>query len=362
MTTSAKPEPGSMEYATSAVEGLLSPKGDKEKPAAKPPAKPASAEHSEDTSSESTDEQAPAEDAEQTDESAETTETADEADESASTETSTEDASDEASESQEEPDEQAAAPTRAFKVKIAGKEREVTERELIDGYMRDADYRQKTMALAESRKKLETDEIVPLRAARAKYEENLTKIEAALQEAYPKEPNWQELREKLTPEEFSAELLGWQQREKNMAAVKAEQQRIADEKAAEEKTAMQAYVAEQEDLLLKALPAWKKPEVAEKEQKELTAFAHKLGFSSQELRALRDHRLVLLLRSAMLYDRGVAKKPAIQNKIQQALETTAPKGGPTKAAKSKEQQARGRLAKSGDIADAADAVEARLFG
>ena len=81
-------------------------------------------------------------------------------------------------------------------------------------------------------------------------------------------------------------------------------------------------------------------------------FATGLGYTTEEIAQVSDHRVLLLLRKAMLYDRGQARKPAAKQRIEKVK--VAKPGTGTKTTKSKTKAARQRLAKSGRVEDAAE--------
>jgi predicted nucleic acid-binding Zn-ribbon protein len=104
----------------------------------------------------------------------------------------------------------------------------------------------------------------------------------------------------------------------------------------------------------------KEPEKAKALKKDLSDFAIKVGFNEDDLSKVTDHRLVLLLNKAMLYDKAQAKAPQIKNKIDKALESSAPGSRTTPQKVDKAQAAKERLRKSGSIHDGAAVLTALL--
>lgn len=251
------------------------------------------------------------------------------------------------------------AVPRVFKVKVDGQDVEVPEDELVKGYSRTADYTRKTQELAEQRRRFETEEVGQLRAERAKYADHLAKMETAITELQPKEPNWAQLRADLPIEQYVARKEEWEERQKALTTIRTEQARVHAAQAADAEQGFQRYVQEQQAKLEDALPEMKDPEKAPVIRQSLLSFAQDRGFSADELHLVTDHRLVLLLHDAMQHHQAKTKAPVIQNRIDRVIEAASP-GNPRTAApkQAKRDAAVSRLQKSGRVEDAAAAIAA----
>lgn len=249
---------------------------------------------------------------------------------------------------------------RTFKVKVDGREIEVTEDEVLKGYSRTEDYTRKTQALAQQRKEFEEREVAAVRAERQQYATYLEQLSTALKGLTPEEPNWEALKAQVTPEVFAAELLHWQQTQKKITGIEAERAKVKEQQDADAKHGFEQYVQDQQAKLEDALPALKNPETAKALKTSLAEFATSRGFSPEELGKVTDHRLVLLLHDAMELKAAKAKAPTIENKIAKALETTAPGSrGPAQKPNAL-QAAKERLRKSGSVDDGAAAIRQLL--
>src|ERR1035437_471427 len=199
----------------------------------------------------------------------------------------------EESEEEEGDDEELPKP-KGFKVKVAGQEVEVTEDELKSGYSRTADYTRKTQDLADLRKTFEEKEVTAVRAERQQYATRLAEVDAALKELNPTEPDWAVLQRTLPPEQFTAQLLEFQQTEKARDAIAAEQVKVRQLQLNDANTAMRKYVDEQTALLPDLIPTWNDPAVAKSERDALRVFGKAQGLSEPELNAVTDARVVAL--------------------------------------------------------------------
>lgn len=254
----------------------------------------------------------------------------------------------------EEENDEPPAP-RTFRVKVDGEEVEVSEDELVRGYSRTADYTRKTQQLAEQRKQLEA-ELAPLRAERQRYAASLDQLDAALQAQAPQEPDWETLRNE-DPAEFAATWALWQQYQTRQQAVRAERERVQQQVAADHVAQLRAQVDAERGKLLEALPAWKDSAVAKKERDELVAYAKASGYTDEELASVYDHRVLLVLRKAMLHDRAVKARPSVQQKIERVKVASPGTPASTKPKVTEVTRAKQRLAKTGRVDDAAAVFE-----
>lgn len=238
-----------------------------------------------------------------------------------------------------------------FTVKVDGKELQVSLDELRSGYSRTQDYTRKTQALAEQRKTAEA-ELNAVRGERAQYSQLLTALQGQLQSLMPQEPDWNTLYQQ-DPIEFVRQREVWRSRQEQMQAIQAEQARVQQLAQQEQLANKQTRLTEEAQKLVSLIPEWKDEKVAKSEKAALVEYGTKLGYSADDLKAVDDHRIVNILRKAMKYDEMVARKGTVK-----------PANSPTKTAKpgvrsqsptsrSEVAQARQRLAKSGNVRDAA---------
>lgn len=272
-----------------------------------------------------------------------------EAPEAPDSEDKTADTDEESESANEEPDVAAVLdPALKVRVVIDGVEQTVTLEEALKGYSRTADYTRKTQEVAAQRKAQDA-EFQAVRGERAKYAALMTQLEQALQEPAP---DWARI-QREQPEEFPTLWASYQQRETERAAVAEERVKAQEAVQRDKATEYQQYVETEQAKLFDAIPEWKDADKAKAEKSELVAFAKELGFSQEELKGVADHRLVVLLRKAMLHDKAQAKRPAIVQQIEK-IKTATPGPKPTaKKPTSDVTKARQRLAKTGSIDDAA---------
>jgi hypothetical protein len=262
-----------------------------------------------------------------------------------------EETSEEQSGEDEEPEEQEQPQT--FSVKIDGKEVSVTLDELQKGYSRTQDYTRKTQQIAEVRKQVEA-ETQAVRAERGQYAQLLGALQAQLQASEPQVDLDRLYNE--DPIEWVRQKEVLRERQEKAYAIQAEQQRLVQLSQQEQQQSMQQHLESQKDALLAALPEWKDPKKAKLEKAMLIESAKSAGFSDEDLKSVYDHRLVLLLRKAALFDQMVSKRQGIKPVVNNGPRPAKPGAAGRVSTTSEVTRAQQRLAKTGRVDDAADAI------
>jgi hypothetical protein len=146
------------------------------------------------------------------------------------------------------------------------------------------------------------------------------------------------------------------ERDKQLAIVRAEQNRIAQQQQAEQQQSLQKHIASEAEKLNASIPELASPK-GDEVRKQIREYAKSQGWSDQELSSVYDHRAVLTLYKAMKFEQLQKSKPEIQKKVQQAPKMLK-SGTSAPATKSQqEKQVMQRLRQSGKVRDAAAAFE-----
>ena len=258
---------------------------------------------------------------------------------------------------QDEDVEEAEEPQR-FRVKAAGEEHEVTLDELIKSYQLGTDYTKKSQAVAEERKAVEAERqaVQEAKALRDQYAQRLEMMEQMLKPQDETE-NLAYLKE-TDPIGYSVKVAEMVERDKQLNAVRAERERIAQQQEQERQQSLQKYVAEESQKLVAAVPEFADPTKGETLRKNIREFGKSLGFSDQELAGVYDSRAVLTLYKAMQYDKLVASKPEVTKKVAQAPKVIKPGVSQPRDSNAEEvKKLKARAKQSGRIADAASVFE-----
>jgi hypothetical protein len=264
-----------------------------------------------------------------------------------------------ASESEpEESVEEVQEEEQRFVVKAAGEEREVTLQELIEGYQKGTDYHKKTNQLAEQRKTVEAEKaaIEQAKQARDAYSERLKVMDNFLSQQMQGE-DIESLKE-TDPIAYAVKVAERTQQEKQLAQLRAEQQRIAREQQAEHEVVMEKRLVEEAKRVAEAIPDYAHPEKGEKVRSELRSFAKSIGYSDAELANATDSRAVLTLWMASQYQKLQKAKPGVTKKVAEApkMLRSGNATGKTIATEAAKQDF-ARLRKTGSRQDAARVFE-----
>lgn len=270
---------------------------------------------------------------------------------------------DEGQEAYADEDEEPEGSPDRYTVKVNGEEIEVSLDELRNGYSRQSDYTRKSQELADRRKAVEALE-QEITAEREQYAELLPRMREQLQQQLQAEPDWDKLYEQNPVEAVKLERK-WQQvkqqREQQIQAVQAEQQRLMTIRQRQ----MQEQLVKQRDAeqarLPEVIPEWKNAETAKKEAKEVREFLLANGFSEQDVDGITHAGVVKLARNAMLFEKGRAK-------ISEAKGQAKPGPKPMKAGSRGTQprrrgdveKAHQRLKQTGRVTDAAQVIKSLL--
>lgn len=266
--------------------------------------------------------------------------------------------------SEEEPAEPSAQESdEVVTVEIDGKPVQLTKAQIAEahkGALRQADYTQKTQALAEQRKAAEA-EMEKTRAERQKYAENLQRNAALLEATLIEQQkiDWAGLLES-DPVEYLKQQHLYQQRQAALQQSTQELNNVRTQEQAEHQTRFREHLMDQREQLLAKIPEWKDEAKQKAGVAEIKDYLLKAGYSESEIANVHDHRAVINVRKAMLYDRMVEKAKAatkIVQKVPQRVERTAGGDAPSL---DRRQAAFQRLSKSGRVEDAG-AVFSNLF-
>lgn len=312
--------------------------------------------------------------ASETPESADATETDEDAEEGSETEEtsqeeSAEDESTEAESTEEvaeqQPDEitdeefDRIVRARKHRVRSNGQDLDVDYDELLAGHSRTDDYTRKTQAAAEARKKAEAA-VAEAGQRRTLYDERLKQAEDALKAMMPEEPDWDQVR-RDHPNEYPVLHTDWQRYQEKLAAVQRERAKLAEEASTDQIATLRQTVQDEFEKLLAAVPEWKDEGKRKQEFPKIIEAGKSYGMSDEDIGSMVDHRAWRILRDAYRYQELVKQRKVAAAKVDKtgvkAVKTGKPGAALTRQPNlSAAAKAASRLAKSGDPADAGEAL------
>jgi hypothetical protein len=243
---------------------------------------------------------------------------------------------------------------QVFSVKVDGKEVDVTLEELQKGYSRTQDYTRKTQQIAEVRKQTE-GELQAVRAEREQYAQLLSALEAQVQQVAQPNIDWDRLYNE-DPIEWVRQREVMRDNQEKAAAIQSEKQRLSQLSQQEQAQFMQQKLQHEQEALLAAIPDWKDAKKAQAEKALLVEFGQKIGFTPDELKNVVDHRAVLMLRKAALYDQMMSKRGSIKPVTNNGPRPAKPGAAGRVSNSTEAVRAQQRVAKTGRVDDAANAI------
>ena len=259
-------------------------------------------------------------------------EEAPEADEEEAEEETQEEETEEATEAEEE-EEEAVEPDEVLHTMPDGTE--LTLKELKQGNLRNADYTQKTQALAEERQVLSTEK-------QQVGQERQALAEALMMSMNIVEPqlvkgaqtDWQALHQE-DAYAYAEQWAEFQQAQVRWGQLQSNGQELTQQQAQQDGAKRAAYEATEAKALHLALPELADPTKAKALQGQLRDYALASGLSDTEVTSIKDHRIVVMLDKARKYDEMMtAGKTVAKKKLKKAPTKMLKKGQPvTKAEK-----------------------------
>lgn len=241
-----------------------------------------------------------------------------------------------------------------------GKKVRLTAKEVRESRLRHADYTRKTMDLAEKRKVAEA-ETAAAEQEKKVYGGLVTEYRKHLDTILKNEPDWDKLKAE-DPQQYLIIKDEWRAAQAERDSAKAEEDRLAKE--AHEKAVVERgkFLEGETAKLLEALPAWKKDKaVAQREATAIRNFLRRRGLNDEELTAvLSDHRSVLIVRDAALYEQTQKKGKTKIRPAKPKTKVLRPGSSNTAASKGDRagfRNASKRLRETGHVRDAASAFE-----
>ena len=216
---------------------------------------------------------------------------------------------------QEDDDEEVEEEVQLYKVKIDGEEAEVTLEEALSGYQRERTFHKRMNEISQKSKAIDA-ESAETKRLRDEYARGLQQLEQALRVP---EPNWEELRRTKTNEEFASMHAEYQIQQNNLAKLQQQQQAIMSQQQAEVQAQYQNHLKVEFDTMLDKIPALRDEKGREAERSKVISYAKsKMGYTDDEIAQASDHRAIVTLRKAMLYDELMGGKTQAKRKVKVA--------------------------------------------
>jgi hypothetical protein len=242
---------------------------------------------------------------------------------------------------------------------------EVTVNDLIQGNLRDRDYRQKTMELAENRKAFEAQSSA-FKQREQIVEQQREQLVEIINSIVPPEPDPSMVNPSSAnydPVAYMAQKANRDQWVAHLQKLDADKREAAERGQAETAQQRQQKSVQAQEALIEAVPEFKNDPTGKKLDAfyaDVRDFGKQYGFTTEELvnGIGYDHRMALVMRKAIAFDKLQAAKPKVQGKT----ETRPPVQRGSKRVAPAEQKARQvnaameRLNSSGKLSDGVAAL------
>ena len=208
---------------------------------------------------------------------------------------------------------------KTYRVKAGGEEKDVTLEELVSGYQKGDDYTKKSQTLAEQRKEVETQisAIQEAQRQRDEYYARLGQVNELLNSNIDNTVNLEELKEN-DPIQYAIKVAEQTETNKKIQLIQNEQARLAHETKQHQANQQAQFVAEQSKMLVEKVKEFSDPKKAEQIKNDIRSFGKSVGFTDNELSQVYDHRHVILLQKAMMYDKLQKSNPSVSKKVANA--------------------------------------------
>ena len=242
---------------------------------------------------------------------------------------------------------------KTYRVKAGGEEKDVTLEELVSGYQKGDDYTKKSQTLAEQRKEVETQisAIQEAQRQRDEYYARLGQVNELLNNNIDNTVNLEELKEN-DPIQYAIKVAEQTETNKKIQLIQNEQARLAQETRQHQANQQAHFVSEQSKMLVDKVKEFSDPKKAEQIKNDIRSFGKSVGFTDNELSQVYDHRHVILLQKAMMYDKLQKSNPSVSKKVANAPKMS--KKGNKVANMDNYTKQKKRLKTSGKLTDAVD--------
>ena len=253
-----------------------------------------------------------------------------------------------------------------YEVTINGVKQQVTLDELTKGYSRESDYTRKTMDLSDQRKEVESmqenlkKELDAVKSSRDQYEVQIGELTKNLNQE--EDIDWDTLYNS-DPAQYVRKKAEQDKRKEALLIAQQEQQRINQEKRAEQEKVYQDYIAKERKLLADKLPIYADKDKGKDYVEKLKNFALESGYSQKELDMMVDHRAVLMLDKAFRYNQ-LQKTKLDKNKVNKPpriVRSNASNVSEESDVKQRHDRRMNKLKKSGSVRDAQSVLKEMIF-
>lgn len=250
--------------------------------------------------------------------------------------------------------------------KVNGEEKQLPLADVIKGYQLESDFTRKNEAFLAKQKQWEQQQSNEQTALQRELQRAGQAFQLAQNQLTHEFQaiNWEQLKAD-DPSSYLIQRNAYGERQAQLDhainAATRNAENVMQQQKARQAQQLDQYTHQQDDLLLKAVPEWKKPEVRKAQSQEIAAFLTEIGYSAEEIGNIRDHRVILMARNAMKGKATVSSADLAAKKVKAAPKLLKPNArlNSNQAAAKTTQKLMQKAKQSGSIEDVAAALLSR---
>ena len=256
---------------------------------------------------------------------------------------------------EEQPEQEAAEEPTKYRLADGT---EVTLNEIEEwrkGNLRQSDYTRKMQAIADTRKDLESHQADITQKAQ-QFQQN---VDFAIQVAQANLPEKPDVALRYSdPIAYMQETAEYEDRLEQLQHLMGAKQKHEEALSSQRQQAFRDWTESESKNLVERLPELKDPVKLTQFNAELAKGIERYGFTAKDLGSVYDHRLILLAKDAMAYQKLMDSKPKAIQKAQDAPPVQQPGRRPSQgeAAARAHKERRDKLRQTGSLRDGADLI------
>jgi hypothetical protein len=230
---------------------------------------------------------------------------------------------------------------------------------VADGILRNKDYTQKTQQLAAERRQLEA-EASQVVQERTVYANLLGRLEEAIAQYNPKEPDWASLAQHPDPAVYWQQQALWNEHQRRLNAINEEKGRLTQLQQMDFVEKLKGHLSQAAEKLVEAIPAWKDEKRQKADKERLKEYALQSGFSAEEVARAYDYRVLVWGYKAQKYDEMMSRQVRPQPTLGPRTMPAGPSTGHTTSKATRIAKLKQQVKKTGRMEDGIAAIEALL--
>jgi hypothetical protein len=238
-----------------------------------------------------------------------------------------------------------------YTVKVDGKDVQVKQSELLQGYQRDADYRNKTKEVAEQRRAVEA-EYSAVSQERQQAIQVLQHYQQQLAQTVQPNIDWEGLLQN-DPAEYLRQRHSYDMKAAEFSRAQQMQAQLQMQTQNEQQQHFQQYVKSESEALAQALPEFRDAVKSKAAKEAIKGYLKDAGFDDAAIGSVADHKMIVIADKARRYDALMKNAAQTTKRVQSVPARVERPGNAESRAPDNRSSASQQFRKSGSVDDAA---------